>query len=1120
MTVMNSMSSRLVVCTMMVTTLLAGGCDNSQQDAVIPDQTVADNVTAGNRVTAGQAKEIAKQAFFWGFHPVAFYHKRYRSIQDESSPYYVGKNRFYWSREPLTASDRIATTPNATTLYGFAQFDLAEEPFVVTIPKIEDRYWSVQASDHYPRWSLFVGSQTGEGAQKRLLVGPSWTGPLAPEFEGMEVVVSPSDYVFLLARIGIRNDGRREVAAVNAIMDQIHAVPYSKWKAGELETPVERGVLATIPGMRGDVNPEDIEPLEFYKWVSLVLNDRSFTKRTDSAREVEAFKSFARLGMGGGRIFDPERWSEEIQQALIAGYQEARKESEQHLLGSLINMGNGWMVTTDFGYSQNDWKLRSGYGLRAVAAPIPFESHTAAFIFVDSEGQPLSGEHRYTLTFDMEDLPPVSEFWSLPMYNMAGYFIENPIERYSVNSFQLDDGAYHISDDGQLTFYIQNERPTDPDEAKNWLPTPKGRFRLTPRFYGPRADLIDGTWKAPALVRSRKSSINQTRSASDVPPVIHAGDTPVYSPYANSDFPMEVYWGDTHLHTGLSIDAFGFGNKLGAEEAFRFARGEAVKTATGQLARLRQPLDFLVIADHAEALGVGLEVFRGNPELLSDPQVMSWHRMFNEGREASFKAVMEIISGVSKHTIPKVMLDSKFFQSVWSDQVATADQFNEPGKFTAFIGYEWSSHPGGNNIHRVVVYRDGADKAVQMLPFTSLQSEDPEDLWGALQAYEDKTGGSVFAIPHNGNLSNGHMFAVETMDGKPLTREYAEQRMRWEPLYEVTQIKGDGEAHPLLSPNDEFADYETWARGNLDLSTLKTDDMLQYEYARSGLGLGLEQEEELGANPFKFGLIGSTDSHTSLATASEENFFGKHSGKEPSAERWSHPVIDLNGVRVMGWEMAASGYAAVWAEDNTREALFDAMKRKETYATTGSRMTVRFFGGWNFEEGDTGSRVLSGTGYAKGVPMGGDLSRAPVGRSPTFLVAALKDPAGGNLDRIQIVKGWLDDKGRQQERVYDVAWSGDRKPGPNGKLPDVGNTVDVAGASWTNTIGAQELTAVWTDPAFDPRQRAFYYGRVLEIPTPRWTAYDAKYFGVKMDDNIPMITRERAYTSPIWYSPE
>lgn len=601
---------------------------------------------------------------------------------------------------------------------------------------------------------------------------------------------------------------------------------------------------------------------------------------------------------------------------------------------------------------------------------------------------------------------------------------------------------------------------------------------------------------------------------------------PSYSPYAGRNFSTHVYFGDTHLHTALSGDAFGFGNKLNDEEALRFARGEEVTSAGGLQVKLSRPLDFLMVADHAEAYGSMIEVYAGNPALMGDPKVKRWYQMLHAGGEDAFKATMEMIDGVADKSIPPILLEKKFIRSIWEKHTKVVDRYDEPGKFTAFQGYEWSSHPGGNNLHRVVMFRDAGDKVKQVVPFSAFDSENPEDLWKWMKGYEEKTGGSILAIPHNGNLSSGTMFDLETFKGNPLSKTYAESRMRWEPLYEVTQMKGDGEAHPFLSPNDEFANYETWDKGNMNLSVLKKDlnkaekrAMLSGEYARSGLKRGLQLGNKLGANPYKFGMVGSTDSHTSLATAAEENFFGKHSGKEPTPERWNHPIFDFNGVKIMGWKQAASGYAAVWAKENTREALFDAMQRKETYATTGSRMTVRFFGGWDFVAKDANNRLPADIGYVKGVPMGGDLSKAPKGKAPSFLVAAMKDPYNGNLDRIQIVKGWLDAKGNTHEKVYDVVWSGNRKPDKNGKLPPIGNTVDVKNATWTNTIGAPELVTVWKDPDFDSKQSAFYYSRVIEIPTPRWTAYEAKRFEVNMDKEVPMSTQERAYTSPIWYTP-
>jgi hypothetical protein len=367
------------------------------------------------------------------------------------------------------------------------------------------------------------------------------------------------------------------------------------------------------------------------------------------------------------------------------------------------------------------------------------------------------------------------------------------------------------------------------------------------------------------------------------------------------------------------------------------------------------------------------------------------------------------------------------------------------------------------------------------------------------------------------------MFPTVEAFGKKLDKNYVETRAKWERLYEVTQTKGTGEAHPYLSPNDEFANFELWDKGNLDGSEAKTKDMLQYEYAREALKNGLVLEAKLGTNPYKFGMIGSSDAHNALAALEEENFFGKTAPQEPSPERMTKAFVKQakTGVTIMDWEVSASGFAAVWAAENTREAIFDAMKRRETYATTGPRMVVRLFGGWDFEPADAHNRLPAAIGYAKGVPMGGDLTSAPAGKSPTFLVAALKDPIGANLDRIQIVKGWVDAQGAVQERVYDVVWSDarTRKPGPDGKLPSVGSTVDVANATWTNTIGDPELITVWKDPEFDAKQRAFYYARVLEIPTPRWTAYDAKRFATKPLPGTAMTLQERAYTSPIWYTP-
>jgi Protein of unknown function (DUF3604) len=599
-----------------------------------------------------------------------------------------------------------------------------------------------------------------------------------------------------------------------------------------------------------------------------------------------------------------------------------------------------------------------------------------------------------------------------------------------------------------------------------------------------------------------------------------------YSPYADRDFPSRVFWGDTHLHTSYSMDAGAFGARLGPRDAYRFAKGAEVVSSTGQKAKLSRPLDFLVVADHSDNMGFFPRLLSGDPGMLGDPVGRRWYNDIRDGGQKAVGVALEVIDRFSKGTFPEALASlpgSVAYGSAWEETIAAAEEANEPSRFTAFIGYEWTSNTGGNNLHRVVIYRDGADRAGQMEPLTTLPplgSDNPRDLWAWLENYETRTGGEVLAIAHNGNLSNGIMFPlVESFTGREVDRDYAETRAQWEPVYEVTQIKGDGEAHPFLSPNDEFAGYETWDKANLNMSVPKTPDMLQFEYARSALQLGLEIEERVGVNPYKFGMIGSTDSHTGLATAEEDNFFGKHAGSEPSAHRATHVVAKFGDQAVIGWEQAASGYAGVWARENTRAALFEAMERKEVYATTGPRMIVRFFGGFDFAPEDAATRSPAFVGYQKGVPMGGDLPPAPEGKAPTFLVAALKDPIGANLDRIQIVKGWRDAAGELHEQVHDVVWSGERVAGADGKLPPVGDTIDVANATWTNTIGATELIKVWQDPDFDPAERAFYYARVIEIPTPRWTAYDAAYYRVDLPPEVPMTTQERAYTSPIWYTP-
>ncbi|NRG17805.1 DUF3604 domain-containing protein [Rhizobiales bacterium] len=602
-----------------------------------------------------------------------------------------------------------------------------------------------------------------------------------------------------------------------------------------------------------------------------------------------------------------------------------------------------------------------------------------------------------------------------------------------------------------------------------------------------------------------------------------------YSPYAERDFPSRVFWGDTHLHTGLSVDAGLFGARLGLDDAYRFAKGEQVTSNTGQPVKLSRPLDWLVIADHSDAMGFFNDLAKGAPNIIAFEDGKRWYEGLQAGGEASAKAALDLITNFAQGNIPPDLLKdyspgAKTYASVWEKVVNAAEAHNEPGNFSTIIGFEWTSLVSGNNLHRNVLFRDGAEKAGQVVPFTTqppIGSTDPLDLYEWLENYEAKTGGTVLALAHNGNLSNGLMFPVDAQyTGRALDAEYVEKRARWEKMYEATQIKGDGEAHPLLSPDDAFANYETWDVGNLDLTQAKTPEMLQYEYAREALKNGLKLEARLGSNPYKFGLVGSTDSHTALSTAEEDNFFGKAANAEPKPERMSHPFAKTNIGAYEGYQLVSSGYAAVWAQENTRTSIFDAMARKEVYATTGPRMIVRFFGGWDYTDDDLNSRQPAFRGYGKGVPMGGDLPARGEAAAPTFMVYALRDPIGANLDRIQIVKGWLDAEGNTHEKVYDVAWSPGREPDDNGVLPDVGNTVDVAAANWTNTIGASELGTVWTDPDFDPAQSAFYYARVLEIPTPRWVVYDAFRYGIEIPEAAEKSAQERAYTSPIWYGPE
>lgn len=601
---------------------------------------------------------------------------------------------------------------------------------------------------------------------------------------------------------------------------------------------------------------------------------------------------------------------------------------------------------------------------------------------------------------------------------------------------------------------------------------------------------------------------------------VQAGVKP-QDPVAASAYPARPLWGDTHLHTANSFDAFTAGNRLGPEEALRFAQGEEVTSSTGIKAKLDRPLDFLVIADHSNNLGSMTALYNTPEDQLDDPVLKRWRKMIHEGGEAAGAALREIIVAGAQNRIPKSFSDPAVqkaqMQRTWTQHVETVERHNRPGVFTAMFGFEWTLAPNTNTQHRVVIFRDGSAKVGKVLPLPVTNKETPRALWDYMDRYETATGGQVLAIPHNPNQSNGTMFMMTDWDGGAITAELAARRAAHEPVAEVTQYKGDSESHPFLSPNDEFADFgdQGWDLGNGQLTELKKPEMLTFEYVREALKRGLAVEARTGVNPYRLGMIGSTDSHTSLSTAREDNWFGKVSLVEPSARRMAEPLNPGKDPTRYGWHYLAGGMAAVWAAANTREAIFDALLRREVYATTGPRMTVRLFGGNSFAPG-----VFRGdwvkAGYSQGVPMGG---RLPSGKkAPSFIVQALKDPIGANLDRIQIVKGWVEADGTTKEKIYDVAWSSPstRKRGKDGRLTPVGDTVDLANATYANSIGAPELKTVWRDPDFKPGQRAFYYARVLEIPTPRWVLFDAIRFKVKPPKDARLKDQERAYTSPIW----
>ena len=634
--------------------------------------------------------------------------------------------------------------------------------------------------------------------------------------------------------------------------------------------------------------------------------------------------------------------------------------------------------------------------------------------------------------------------------------------------------------------------------------------------------------------KEEKQTQAPAQSKQVVASVESTADLPPANPLKN------VYWGDTHLHTSYSPDAFLMGNQTAdPDTAYHYAKGlPVIHPYHRARIQIGTPLDFLVVSDHGEFMGVIPNILKGNPLVANTETGKRYKQMFADGK--AIEVFGELIAQINKVTpINPDLGNEEVSRSVWGEIMSAADRHNEPGKFTAFMGWEWSSTPGGANLHRVVVMREGKEKGEQFIPYTSLDSDKPEDLWKWLDNTTAKTGANFIAIPHNSNISQGLMFPLQDSEGNVISKEYADTRMKWEPLVEMTQIKGDSETHPNLSPTDEFADYETYdhliTTEGAEARNMFTDGFLGQlsaqdrelvlknkqqiakvgDYARSALKRGLVIEDRIGVNPYKFGMIGSTDSHTGMASAEENNFHGKMA-IDSTPETKAKDVIP----GTPGWDMGAAGLVAVYAEQNTRESLFDAMQRKEVYATTGPRIQLRFFGGWEFLPSDVSASDMVAIGYKKGVPMGSDLSKAPAGKAPSFMIAAMKDPVDANLDRVQVVKGWLDKDGKPQEKVFNVALADGRTVGADGKVTPVGNTVDLKTGKYTNSIGDAQLATVWTDPEFDPGLRAFYYVRVLQIPTPRHTLFDTIALGIDpKESGNPATIQERAYSSPVWYTP-
>jgi hypothetical protein len=616
------------------------------------------------------------------------------------------------------------------------------------------------------------------------------------------------------------------------------------------------------------------------------------------------------------------------------------------------------------------------------------------------------------------------------------------------------------------------------------------------------------------LVACRSGGTDKAESTTPVvtptPAKKAATAEPAAAPRPKPNPLRNVYFGEQHMHSEMSPDAYAVGTRQKMDDAYLYAMGEEITlSTTGEKIKRGTPYDFVALTDHAEYLGVFKQLadpkspLAGHAlaKLINSPNVA-------DNNKAASEVIESITSGVPSGPFLD-FVDPKNIRSNWKRHVDTANKYNDPGKFTTIISYEWTSIPNSQNLHRNVFFRGDTGPGA---PYSAFDSPNPEDLWTYLEVQRD-LGLDVIAIPHNGNVSNGLMYAPTNYRGDPIDERYAKRRALNEPLTEMIQTKGASETHPSLSPNDEFADFEMFP----NLIGTRTVSKVKHGYVRQALTAGLIHEAKLGTNPFKYGIVAGADVHSGYSGNEEWNWHGAHGDTDDTPQKRLNPKPNASGES--GAIVGSAGATAVWAEENTRASIFDAMKRKETYGTSGPLVRLRFFGGWDYADDLPSDEGFVKKAYANGVPMGGDLPLRPEGmEAPTFAVQALKDPQSGNLDRIQIVKGWVE-RGKAKERIYNVALSDDRTVGKNGKVAPVGNTVDIGKATYTNDIGDTQLSVVWTDPDFNPKQRAVYYVRVIEIPTPRWSTYDAAKLGVQPSKAVPATIQERAWSSPIWYTP-